>query len=149
MVNTLLSMSAYPEPVPADAGQEGADLSIHGGPLYEPPRVLALVRRDGSQVQPWTKKCVRDLRDKLSLDHDGVAQLVREAVTSGDFRNSSWCRGNNETLWAACDAYVLKREEYIRYAHKYMEIEYYIKFALHRSGKLLLLISCHNPEDRG
>lgn len=149
MVNTLINISAYPESIPADAAQEGADLTIRGGPLYESRQVLALVRHDGGQVEPWTKKCVKDLREKFSIDHDGAAELVREAITSGNFRNSSWCRGNKETLWAACDAYVLKREEYIRHAHKYMEIEYYVKFAIHQSGKLLLLISCHNPEDRG
>ena len=149
MVNTLKNVSAYPGAVPAGVKEKGADRTILGGPLYEPRQVLALVKADGSQLHLWTKKCVKDLRDKLSLDHEGAAELVRDAVASGSYRNSQWCQGNNEIYWVACDAYVLKREEYIRHAHKTMEIEYYVKFAIHGSGKLLLLISCHNPEDRG
>lgn len=148
MVNTLVNVSEFAGAVPQDITEQGFDRTIPDGPLYEQRQVLALLQSDG-RLEPWTRKCVKDLRDKLSLDHEGAAKLVREAVVSGEFRNSEWCRGNRESFWAACDAYVLKREEYIQYAHKYMEIEYYIKFAINRSGKLLLLISCHNPEDRG
>lgn len=148
MVNNPINISAYSELVPDYLREQGADRSIAGGPLYDPRRVLELLQGDGSSIHPWTKKCVKDMRDKLCLDHEGVADLVRDAVTRGRYLNSQWCIGNRDHIWAACDAYVLRREEYIVYAHKFMEIEYYLKFAINKSGKLLLLVSCHNPEDR-
>ncbi|WP_341936548.1 hypothetical protein [Marinimicrobium sp. C2-29] len=148
MVNNPINISAYSEPAPDHLQEYGADRGIAGGPLYDPARVLELLQDDGRSIQPWTRKCVKDMRDKLCLDHEGVAELVREAVTRGRYLNSQWCRGNKDHIWAACDAYVLCRGEYMVYAHKFMEIEYYLKFAINKSGKFLLLVSSHNPEDR-
>ena len=51
--------------------------------------------------------------------------------------------------WAACDAYQLWHNEWVQAAYKEMCFEYYIKFAIGKSGKLLLLVSCHEPQDRG
>ena len=50
--------------------------------------------------------------------------------------------------WAACDAYVLVRTEHLPHLRKDMECEYYIKFAIGKTGTVLLLASCHLPEDR-
>lgn len=145
MVNNPINSSAYQGMPPVE---KQAERGIPGGPLYEKQQVLGLVETDGNCLSPWTKKCIKDMRDKLCIDNDGAAELVRAAVIQGTYRNSEWCQGNKEHIWAACDAYVLKRFEWNRFAHKDLEIEYYVKFAINRSGKLLLLISCHNPENR-
>ena len=147
MVNNQTNLSAFTGPLPA-AEAEKSELQISGGPLYKPGEVLELLRAEGGLV-PWTKKCVKDLRDKLCIDNDGAAALVQEAIVSGRYRNSQWCQGKSSHQWAACDAYILKRDEYIPHARRELTIEYYVKFAIGRSGKVILLISCHNPEDRG
>ena len=91
---------------------------------------------------PWTKDCKNDLQ-KHTLDISDARQLVHEAITSGQYLNSQWCVQKPTGPWAACDGYRLFRDEWIEYAHKYMRIEYYIKFAIGKTGKLLLLVSCH------
>lgn len=145
MVNHPLNLSAYAGEPPASAT---ASRRLSDGPLYEPAQVLGLVARDGSQLRPWTKKCITDIRDKLHLDHDGVAELVRDAINLGKYRNSEWCQGNKEHVWVACDAYAVKRKEWNPNAHKEFLFEYFVKFAIDRNGKLLLLISCHLAEER-
>lgn len=106
-----------------------------------------LARISADDVIAWTEKCIKDLQ-KWELDADDLVELLHIAVTKGRYRNSEWCVQNPQGPWAACDAYDLTRSEYIEHARKEMEIEYYLKFAISRNGDLMLVVSCHPPEDR-
>ncbi len=128
--------------------QDGASRKIEGGPLYAAEKVLALLAGSGAQaVQAWTEKCAKDLQ-KWSLDTDDLCDLVASAVRSGRFRGAEWCVQRPNGPWAACDAYSVVRREWIAQARKEFYVEYYIKFAIAKTGQLLLVASCHLPEDK-
>jgi hypothetical protein len=128
---------------PAEGATDG-ERRIAGGPLYAVRDVLKLLEK--VSLQCWTRKCQNDVR-KLDLDQVGVASLVNDAIKNGKFNNSEWCVQDPTGPWAACDAYVLKRKEWNTYSYKELQCEYYVKFSIPKSGRLLLLISCHSPED--
>ncbi|MDD5035600.1 MAG: hypothetical protein PHE55_12670 [Methylococcaceae bacterium] len=145
MVNTRKNLSAYTGTPPSD---DQADRSIVGGPLYAKADVLAVLTQGESSVVPWTCKCKDDVL-RLALDADDLRALVKEAVQGGRYVQSEWCVQQPNGPWAACDAYQLFRSEWVQAAHKNMRFEYYVKFAMGRTGKLLLLVSCHLSQDRG
>ena len=59
-----------------------------------------------------------------------------------DYRDSEWCTNGRNAL-AACDAYALRRVEWVAAAGKEMGVEYFVKFAVGKTGQLVLLVSCH------
>lgn len=122
---------------------EGASRKIPDGPLYPADEVLALLAQECEpSIQLWTRKCTSDAQ-RLGLDLDDLRALLEQALHSGRFKGSEWCRQGSNGPWAACDAYELLRKEWIENAHKYMTVEYYLKFAVARTGRVLLLVSCH------
>lgn len=145
MVNNVKNLSAF---LGAPPLSEQADRRIAAGPLYVAADVLALLKQGDAALIPWTRKCKDDLM-RLMLEISDAQALVREALQSGHYRNSEWCVQSPSGPWAACDAYTLRRAEWVQAAHKEMIFEYYIKFAIGKTGKLLLLVSCHEPQDRG
>jgi hypothetical protein len=145
MVNNTRNLSAYSGTPPP---QEQGDRHIADGPLYHVADVLALLDQGEAALVPWTRKCKDDLL-RLALDVSDAQALVREALENGCYRNSEWCVQQPSGPWAACDAYQLWHNEWVQAAYKEMCFEYYIKFAIGKSGKLLLLVSCHEPQDRG
>lgn len=145
MVNNLMNLSAYQGDPPAN---ERSSRVITGGPLYATKDVLALMAQGECALVPWTRKCKDDLM-RLSFDLSDAHALVQEALNHGRYRSSEWCQQQPTGPWAACDAYQVRRDEWVQAAHKEMMFEYYIKFAIGKTGKLLLLVSCHEPQDRG
>lgn len=128
--------------------EEGVSRKIPGGPLYPADEVLALLADSGNQaVHAWTRKCGKDMQ-KWALDTDDLQELIKLALQSGRFRGAEWCEQRPGGPWAACDAYSLVRKEWVEWAHREMDIEYYVKFAIAKTGKVLLVVSCHPPEDR-
>ncbi len=121
--------------VPPTAGE---NRKIAGGPLYLLANVQALTLQ-ADTLNLWTRRCIQDVA-KLGFDTDDVGGLIRE-LSEQDYRDSEWC--DNGKSWAACDAYTLKRLEFIEAAGKSFRIEYFLKFALGKTGKLLLIVSCH------
>lgn len=116
---------------------------IQRAPLYPADEVLDLLEQRGVEAFTlWTNDCQKDVQN-LALDHDGVLELLRHALTGGRFLNAQWCQQKPGGPWAACDAYSTTRSEWIEAAFKSFDIQYYVKFAMSRSGKLLLLVSCH------
>lgn len=112
-------------------------------PLYPTAEVLDLLdKRSTGAFTLWTNDCQKDVQN-LELDHDGVMELIRYALSNGRFLNAQWCQQRPGGPWAACDAYSVIRSEWIDAAFKSFNIQYYVKFALNKSGKLLLLVSCH------
>ena len=139
MVNTL-NVSQYDGSPPPDS--EDGDHSIDDGPLYPPSDVLGILGAGEDAITLWTKNCIRDVQN-MSMENADVAALIGTALRQGRYTNSQWCVAKSGGAWAACDAYSVTREEWIGHAHKYMDIEYYVKFAINRSGKLILTVSCH------
>ncbi len=144
MVNNTI-VSLYQENSPP---QNGASREITCGPLYPPQDVLTLLDSTGDDaIVAWTNKCQRDMQ-RWSLDDNDAREILELGMHTGQFRGSEWCQQNPNGPWAACDAYVVSRLEWIQYARKDMNIEYYIKFAIAMTGKVFLLVSCHPVEDR-
>lgn len=143
MVNNI-NISSYSSSLPPS---ESADRKIIGGPLYELSQVLSVLSQGESVIKPWTRKCISDLK-KYNLDHSDVLDLLKCALTTGIFKGSEWCVAKPGGAWAACDSYQVFRSEWVEYAHKNMQFEYYVKFAIGKSGNLILTVSCHLSEDR-
>lgn len=109
--------------------------------LYSVADVLTALENKGGSLQ--TEKSVRDAK-RLNFDADGIIELVKDAVTSGKYRDSEWCLNKKGLAWLACDSYILKRSVYIEAAHKDMIFEYFIKFAIGKMGNIVLIVSCHD-----
>lgn len=124
---------------PAD-GASDAQRKVSGGPLHSQIDVQKLLST--TSLNLWTRECQREVRN-LDLDLHGVASLIMEAFQYGRFKNSEWCEQTTDGPWALCDAYVLNKKEWNEYAYKYLDCEYYIKFAIADTGSILLVISCH------
>ncbi len=140
MVNNAVNVSAYEGPPPSEVGN--GKVYISGGPLYPVNDVLALLDAGESFAILWTRQCKSDVQ-QLAYEIGDVQRLVKQAVTQGQYRNSEWCVQKPTGPWAACDGYRLFQDEWAEYAHKEMRYEYYVKFAIGKTGKLLLLVSCH------
>lgn len=113
---------------------------IPGGPKYSAAEVLPLLK--ALAIRIWTVKCALDIAT-LDLELPDVADIVTEAILNGQFKGSEWCSQNPDGPEAICDAYVLIRSEWNHAAKKNIKCEYYVKLAISRSGKVLLLVSCH------
>lgn len=144
MVANKVNISAYSGIAPTT---NSSTRLIEGGPLYAKQEILQLLATSKEAVMPWTKKSIQDIQ-QLELDSKDLTELVIDALSIGSFRNSEWCQQSPQGPWAACDAYQFQRIEWVAAAYKEMQFEYYIKFALAKTGKLLLLVSCHLSQDR-
>lgn len=139
MVNSII-VSRYSNDLPL-AGS--VSRKILGGPLYTASEVLGLLREGGENgVLAWTRKCQQDMQ-KFSLDNDDVCELIKTALHSGRYKDSEWCVQHPNGPWAACDAYTLQRREWMERIDGYLDMEYYIKFAIAKTGQMLLVASCH------
>ncbi|MYL28156.1 MULTISPECIES: hypothetical protein [Halomonadaceae] len=120
---------------------------IQEGPLYPVDEVCQLLDSKGENgVVLWTRDCLRDAQND-GLDCALVADLLRTAVKHGRYKNSQWCEQKPDGPWAACDAYTVICREWIENAGKEMDFEYYLKFAINKHGKCLLVVSCHTSRD--
>lgn len=138
MVNNI---SAYSDQPPADGAPESKRI-IKTGPIYPTADVLEVL--SAGRTIPWTRKCTRDLQN-LAFDDDDIKILVKAALQEGRYLNSQWCVQTPTGPWAACDAYKLSRDEWNDYAYKDLRVDYYLKFAIGKTGKILLLVSVHVP----
>ncbi|MEM5528246.1 hypothetical protein WN093_05390 [Gammaproteobacteria bacterium AS21] len=136
----MMNVSAYEGLPPSEVGV--VSYYISDGPLYSLTDVLALLDTGESSTILWTRKCKNDVQ-QLSYEIADVQKLIKQAVTQGRYINSQWCRQQPTGPWAACDSYRLSRDEWVEYAYKEMRYKYYVKFAIGKTGKLLLLVSCH------
>ena len=119
----------------------GERREIRGGPLYHKDHVLQLLTEQENIVL-WTRKCAEDLQ-YWKIELEDVAELIKTGLDKGTFLGSQWCEQKKSGPWAACDAYRISRWEWSDMFHKGISVEYYIKFAINRTGKLLLIVSCH------
>lgn len=126
----------------------GAERAVPG-PLHGKTDVLAVLSQGSSSVVLWTDECGKDVTYKLEWEIVDVHYLLGEAVVRGRFLGSEWCAQRPMGPVAACDAYSIVREEWNQYARRDLRSEYYVKFALSRTGKSILVASCHLSRHRG
>lgn len=137
--DVILSRSFQPELIL----NTGSNRRITGGPLYAVSDVVAV--SSAQTLRFATRKAISDVQ-KLSLCEEELAQLIQRAVQGGRYRSSEWCelgRTGTTVSWAACDAYTLSVDEWSEAAGKFFSIEYYLKFAIGKTGLMLLVVSCH------
>ncbi|MEI6858506.1 MAG: hypothetical protein V5788_01730 [Shewanella sp.] len=131
-------VSLHSGPLP----NSNTDRKIKGlqGPLYDSDKVLEIL----SNKQPiaWANKCISDMQ-KWSFDGDDLEELTRYAIEHGQYIDSEWCTNKPNGAFAACDSYHFTRREWNENAYKEMSFDYYVKIAIGKSGKILLLASCH------
>jgi len=137
MVNNRTNVGKW---VGAPPPPKSADQKIRCGPLYDLADLQPLLQN--GDVIFWTRDCVRDAQN-LGLDAEDAGALILEAVTNGRYHCSEWCEQKSDGPVAACDAYVLTRMEWNEAAHRELRCEYFIKFAIGRTGRIVLTISCH------
>lgn len=126
---------------------DSAARKIPGGPLYDITELAVLLSKGVDVLIPWTRKCAEGLQES-ALELEDVLEIFRLCVVKGIFLGAEWCKQNPTGPWAACDAYRVYRSEWIQYAHKEMQIEYYLKFAIGMTGVVILMASCHLSENR-
>ena len=136
MMVKMIVVSEYSLNPPVD-GQ--GRVKIAGGPLYELARVHRLAAARALNI--WTGRCGKTVYDLFAGDLEAVADLLGH-LRPDDYRDSEWCV-NGQKAWAACDAYALRRVEWVATVGKEMGVEYFVKFAVGKKGQLLLLVSCH------
>jgi len=125
----------------AELPEAGQRREIKGGPLYDRGHVLELLDKE-KNIQAWTRKCRDDLQN-WGLDPEDIVELISMSLSEGNFLGSQWCEQEENGPWAACDAYSIFRLEWSEAAHRKISTEYYVKFAINKTGKLLLIVSCH------
>ena len=117
----------------------GNRVKISGGPLYDLARVQALAKQ-AERVTLLTAKCRQDVQN-LGWDEDDVSQLLL-SLTVRAYNDSEWC-DNGQGAWAACDTYTVMRREWVETARKELTMDYFLKFAIGKTGTLVLMLSCH------
>lgn len=148
MVNISI-VSRYSEPPLPSGGKTGRDIrGPQDEPLYPAHEVLKLLSNNVDKtINPWSQKCIKDIQ-KWSLE-DQLPGLLELALQHDRFRGAEWCAQKPNGPWAACDVYLINRDELIEASNISINMKYYIKFAIAVTGKILILASCHPEEDRG
>ncbi|MDD2846400.1 MAG: hypothetical protein PHT57_15775 [Rhodoferax sp.] len=131
----IIIVSEYSSDPPTESGR----IKIADGPLYDLARVQALAT--GARLNAWTDRCDKAIYELFGGDLDSVALLI-SVLQPSNYRDSEWCT-NGRNAWAACDAYAIRRVEWVATAGKEMPVEYFLKFAVGKTGQLVLIVSCH------
>lgn len=134
----IVVLSEYSTSAPTQLGT--GRIKIEGGPLYVLARVQQLV--DSSDcINLFTRTCIGQVHELFDSDLEQVAWLI-QALDSRDYIDSEWCENGKNGI-AACDAYRIRRTEVMAATNKPTKVEYFVKFAVSKTGKLVLLVSCH------
>lgn len=134
----IFVLSEYSACSPSQLGT--GRIKIEGGPLYSLARVQQLVG-DSDCINLFTRTCIGEVHKLFANDLEQVAWLI-QALDSRDYIDSEWCENGKNGI-AACDAYRIRRTEVISVTNKPTTVEYFVKFAVGKTGKLVLLVSCH------
>lgn len=128
-------LSEYSQEPPTEYGRS----KIAGGPLYDLARVHALAK--DNKLNALTKKCRNDVDKFFAGDYEEVAELIL-CLKEKDYIDSEWCENGGGGI-AACDAYSVRRAEELPVTGKRCTFEYFLKFAISKTGALVLVVSCH------
>lgn len=134
----LIVVSEYSSNPPEGPGT--GRIKIGDGPCYGLARVQDLVL-DEDQLKAWTDKCRKDVRKWFDDDLQRVADLIG-SLKESDYIDSEWCE-NGKGAVAACDAYSIRRVETAPAIGQALRMEYFLKFAVSKTGTLVLMVSCH------
>lgn len=137
MVNNA-NISSYLGSPPND---EFGERLIRNGPIYKGAEIIEILSMKGRMLYPGTRDCARDITS-LGLEIKDVGQLIIAAINKGKFLKSAWCKCGNDS-WAACDSYWVEWKYFNEYAGKLLSVEYYLKFAIGITGKVIIVVSCH------
>lgn len=145
MVSSL-NLSLYSGSPPQNSD---GDLKISDGPLYSKESVMKILTDLGADsINVATRRANRHIK-KHDLDiDDGVLKLLIYALKSGKYLNSQWCEHGKGNTWSACDSYSVVEKKWNDYMYGYLETKWYIKFAIGKSGKLILIVSCHSSDEQ-
>ena len=135
---TFVVISEYSQDPPTQTGLR-VKLAL-GRPLYALERVQALTG-NGQRIKAVTQKCLQDVETLFAGEYDDVASLIR-TIHPHDYRDSEWCDCGRGSV-AACDAYVVHRVEVAPVSGQQVSVTYYLKFAIGKTGQLVLMVSCH------
>ncbi|TMM46087.1 hypothetical protein FCS21_07185 [Colwellia ponticola] len=141
-----LNLSLYSGSPPQNSD---GNLKISNGPLYSKESVMKILTELGADsINVVTRKASRHIQ-KYDLDiDDGVLKLLKMALNSGKYLNSQWCEHGKGSTWSACDAYSVIENKWYETMHDYLETKWYIKFAIGKTGKLILIVSCHTSDEQ-
>ena len=129
-------VSEYSSNPPTETGR----VKIAEGPLYDLRRVQALIQGE-NQLQAWTEKCRKDVRKWFEDDWQRMTVLIG-SLKNADYIDSEWCE-NGKGAIAACDAYRCYLIEVAPATGQPLRMEYFVKFAVSKTGTLVLMVSCH------
>jgi hypothetical protein len=136
VINNRANVSRFEGQVPSCETQQCR--KIRRGPIYDKDEVILLC--EARKIQLWTKGAIVDTQ-KWELDTDDIAEMIIYAMRRGRFRCSEWCIQKADGPWAACDVYTFTWSKLNRFG----AIGYYLKFAISKTGQMLLTVSIH-PE---
>lgn len=134
----IFVLSEYSTSPPKVLG--GGRIKIDGGPLYDLARMQALAKNEAC-LNAVTEKCRKDIANLFDSDLERVGMLIG-CLKKGNYIDSEWCE-NGRAGVMACDAYRIRRVEEMPATGKQMEVEYYLKLAVGKTGTLVLMASCH------
>lgn len=137
------NVSCRQDLTPPREGSKGKALKISGGPLYKKTDVCELLSKGAAAINLWTEDCNYDVVIKLEWDMQDVLCLIDLAMQKGIFKGSEWCHQSGEGPIAACDAYCVSRNEWVKTSNKEMNMTYFVKFSVSKTGMLMLVASCH------
>jgi hypothetical protein len=140
--NGRSNVSQYPGWLP-DKVAGGGDRRISDSQIYDTAELLKLA--EAENVQLWSNGARLDAA-KWSLDISDISKLIVAAMKRGRFLGVEWCESKPGGPWAACEAWVITQREWVAAAGKDMDFTYYLKFAISRTGSILLMASNH-PEN--
>ena len=132
---SFIVLSEYSQDPPTVGG-----FKIAQGPLYDLARVQALAL-DERCLKALTRKCRHDVDKFFAGDYEEVARLI-QCIKARDYIDSEWCESGDGGI-AACDAYSVRRVEEMPATGKLMTMEYFLKFAISKTGTVVLVVSCH------
>lgn len=110
------------------------------GPLYSSEQVIDLCKKESLVL--WTEKSKLDARDyRLTIPE--LAEYIQKCFEVGRYEASEWCLKGSSGPWAAGDGYALTISKFMLPEMAIIDVEFYFKFAISKTGTTLLMISNH------
>ena len=113
------------------------------GALFDLSKVKELSAE--GMLRTVTEKCDMHLAEMgLSLYGDVAEMIVR--LVEGDYYESQWCKSSStkaKGVWLKCDVYKTTKSIYNKHTCKDDHYDYYLKFSMGPTGKVILIVSCH------
>lgn len=108
-------------------------------PIFKLEQVLSRFQST-DDIIPSTRECKDNLTDLLWTTKDILETL--KALKQCDYINSQWCKISSKS-WVPCDAYSAS----VKFGESENTfIKIYIKYTVSPTGKVILVVSCHESE---